>query len=377
MISFQTASDFLLACWRARKVAPLPTVFLIGPPGIGKTSVPLAVVAEMGPDAQIEVLDLTSRLPEDIGGLPFREGGKTCYSPQDWAVRLSRPDAVGCLVFDDLPAASAATAAAVRQIVLDRRIHDVVLAPGVLIVVTGNRREDLAGAMTLPSHFRNAVCILEMEPQFAKWSQWFTAQGGNPAIISFLHSRPALFSTTPSKADTRGRFATPRSWTMLSACLPAAERAGCVEDVVMGYVGEGAGVEFMAFFRTVANLPPINQIFHDPRGTIPNPKTTLNNPDRVIAVTTGLSLLAVQQTTQAAKTSGKMAHRSAEALHIFDQFCTALSWVVGENVEHGAAAILSFSTLGGSNDLLQVYAAQASPAVRPMLQDIKQMMSGS
>lgn len=369
MITFQAATDFLLAVWKNRNKVLPPTIFLIGPPGIGKTSVPAAVIPHMGPTAQLEVLDLTSRLPEDIGGLPFREGGLTRYSPQEWAVRFSQPDAVGCIVFDDLPAASAATAAAVRQVVLDRRINGVTLAPGVLVVVTGNRREDMAGAMTLPSHFRNSVCMLEMSAQLAPWSAWFAAHGGDPTILSFLSWRPALFSTSPSEADRRGRFATPRTWTMLSSHLPSAEQAGCVNDVVEGYVGEGACMEFVAFRQTVMGLPAIQDIFMNPRVSLPTPKETLNSPDRIVAVTTGLGHHAVMQVAKMKK-GGVPAHRNPDALEAMGRFFDAVAWVTGDDVEHAAAAVVAYSTLGGSKDLLQVFGS-ANPEVNTMLRRIR------
>jgi len=373
MISFQTAKEFLLASWHNRRVAIPPTVFLVGPPGIGKSSVPAAAVKEMGPNAQLEVLDLTSRSPEDIGGLPFRDGGQTKYSPQEWAVRLSQPDAIGCLVFDDLPAATSATAAAVRQVVLDRRLNGVTLSPGVLIVVTGNRREDQAYAITLPSHFRNAVCIMELEPQFDPWAAWFIEQGGDPAIIGFLRWRPNMFSTGPGDADTRGRFATPRSWTMLSSCLPAAERARCVSDTVAGYVGEGVAVEFMAYRNMVMNLPPISDVFANPQAAIPNPKELMGSPDKVIAITTGLSHHAVQLVRAASSETPTLSpHRNPASLAVMQQFFGALSWMVGSDFEHGASAIVAYSALGGSRDLLEVSAKNTeNPHIASMLQDIR------
>jgi hypothetical protein len=373
-VSFQEAQRFLLATWQNRDKVTPPTVFLIGPPGIGKSAVPAAVVKDMGPNAQLVVLDLTSRLPEDIGGLPFRDGGQTCYSPQEWAWRMSQPDAVGCIVFDDLPAASSATAAAVRQIVLDRRINGTVIAPGVLIVVTGNRREDLSGALTLPAHFRNAVCILEMEPKFDSWCTWFVDRGGDPTILSFLRWRPGAFSSTPDKADARGRFATPRSWTLLANSLPAAKQAQCLPQIVMGFVGEGSCTEFMAFHETVSQLPDMGELFRNPKQIMPKPQDILTTPDRLVAVSNGLTYVLIRE-LKTVKREGQPIYKSEDAVQLMTQWFKALHWVISDNVEYAAAAISDYMSMGGSHDLLRVCVhAEKNKAVTKLMDNIRSLL---
>jgi len=54
------------------------------------------------------------------------------------------------------------------------------------------------------------------------------------------------------------------------------------------------------------------------------------------------------------------------------QFFGALSWMVGSDFEHGASAIVAYSALGGSRDLLEVSAKNTeNPHIASMLQDIR------
>ena len=384
-LDFERASDFLFSCWKERTPGTAPvSVFLLGPPGIGKSTIAADVVARMKAagreDAQFHLLDLTSRLPEDIGGLPFRDGPVTRYAPLPWVLDIAKPGACGVILFDDLPAAPGAIATAVRQVVLDRRVHDHILSPDVLIIVTGNRQEDLSGASTLPAHFRNSVCIVEVHPDLDKWTRWFLDAGGDPTIPSFLRSRPANFSTLPKAADTRGRFATPRSWTLLSQTLRPARAAGCVQEAIAGLVGEGVGAEFKAFLDVVQHLPDVEAVLRDPRAAVPSPTTTLALPDQRLALTTALGF----HVAKAVRTrAGLLSHRETPGrdevtIELMCSFYRALRWVAGDALEYAASALVAYGVAGGPGDPVAM-ARQRFPVeseVGAMLTSIRVARSG-
>ena len=374
-ITFQRTVEFLMNAWENRAEAPLPSVLLLGPPGIGKTSIAYEVLKRMRekhPDAKIEVLDLTSRAPEDVGGLPKRED-VVIYTPQRWAAEMAKPGTKGIIVFDDLPAASPATAVAVRQAVLDRRIHDCVFSDDVLILVTGNRRGDGAGANTLPSQFRNAVCILEVEPSFDEWTNWFINSGGDVTIPSFLKWKPNLFSTLPKDADAKGSFATPRTWAMLSRILKAAKASGNLSQVTSGFVGEGPGLEYIAFAEVMANLPQPEDVFADPEKALPDPKT-LGTPDKLIAITSSLGYHAAKlaKARLADRRCAILAHEDGPALAIMEKYLSALAWVTQGSTEYVASSMTSYTAAGGSTDLLTAGSRSCtSPGLQDMIRKIR------
>lgn len=353
-MDFASAVSFASACWDNRHVTPPPTILFLGPPGIGKTTAAYNLARHMGENAFVEVLDLTSMLPEDINGLPYRENGVTRYSPQAWAARCAAPGACGVLVFDDLPAASPAVAAAVRQVVLERRVRDQPLSSDVLVMVTGNRREDAAGASVLPSHFRNAVCIVEMTVDADGWGKWFLQNGGDPLVYGFLRWKPSMLSMLPKEADKKGSFATPRSWAMLSRHLPAARTAGCVSEMVSGFVGEGVAGELSTYLASVDGLPPIRDIFNDPKGTVPTPEDFADSPDRMMAIVTGLSHLTAMETNKSRMRQGAPYRMSEDdyTLALAAQGFTALGWIVQKRFEYMATAIHTYDAAGGHPDVL-------------------------
>jgi hypothetical protein len=309
-------------------------------------------------DAVCEVRDLSSCLPEDLGGLPYRDGEVTRYAPQAWMDRLCAPGAYGVLVLDDLPAASTAVQVASRQISLEHRVHDAVIAPGVMVIVTGNRREDKSAAATLPAHFRNSVLLLTVDADFRGWARWYAEQGLDPLIPRFLTFRTGHFSQLPKDADGQGAFATPRSWTSFARLLPVARATDTVWEVAAGLVGEGVATEFVAFQRVAEELVSAEEVLDDPKGALPDPAAVLGSPDRMIAMVCALA------DTTIARARGTRDNRHHE------RYLRALAWVTEKGGrEFVAASVSTFVQNRGNFQKLEaaVRTCKDEPEVKGML----------
>ena len=350
----------------------LQTVCLLGAPGIGKTSAARELAQMMtehrrksdpgAKPAVARVLDLSSMLPEDLMGLPYgqdgAEGRVTKYAPQEWLADVCSPDAYGVLVFDDLPAASTAIQVASRQASLERRIHDHRIAPGVMIIVTGNRREDKSAASTLPAHFRNSVMILTVEPDFKRWETWYHDQGYDALVTQFLTYRSAHFSRLPADADVHGAFATPRTWAMLGRLVETGRKTGSLRDMAAGLIGEGVASELMAFELVRSQLVSPDKVLADPESALPNPKAALNSPDKMIAMVTGLADAAIHKATQ--KTGAKA----------YEEYLKALAYVTDAGGrEYVATSITTFIAHRGNFRKLKdaVNVVKSDPKVKGML----------
>lgn len=374
-----------LASWqRTLKHGILPTSFLLlGAPGTAKTSSARAVSEDMTEliqsksdlardlglkgEAVCHIIDLTSSLPEDLGGVPqinpeLREGiPQARYALDERLVDCMLKGRYGVLVLDDLPAASPAVQAAARKLVLDREIHGHKLAPGIVLITTGNRRSDKAGASTLPSHFLNSVCVIELLLGFDEWAKWYAEQGYlDPSVPAFLRTIKGSghFSQLPSKANARGSFATPRSWTALGRDFAAAEATETLHDVALGHVGNSAS-EYIAFLRMRSQLARPADVLMNPKKALPDPKAQLDEPDKAIALVTGLA----EQAIEWAQGEDKSLSENA-----YERFLLALAWTAQNEGDHFAMAIHHFASCGGDVTRLLPYVTKhkENPYVKSM-----------
>lgn len=333
------------------------TVCLLGPPGIGKSSVGRIIAQQWtervklrnpdAPDAVCVVLDLSSMLPEDLMGLPFRDNDATRYCPPEWLHSLCEEGAYGVLVIDDLPAASPAIQVACRQIALERRVHEHQLSDGIVVIVTGNRRQDKSSANTLPAHFRNSVMMLQVDPDLDEWAEWYYKQGWDPIVPAFLRYKPAFHSMTPDHAGENGSFPTPRSWAFLGSVLESAIDHEHVLEVATGLVGEGVATEFEGFRRTRQQLADPLDVLRNPEKAIPDPGKLLSNkPDRMISLCSSLAEVTVAlQKDKEKRVAAKIERPSTAMLN-------AASWVTQSEKDYITVVLTTYVSLGGDTPAL-------------------------
>lgn len=362
-MQFDEMADYGLAVWEhfyldLESPAKAPMTVL-GAPGIGKSEVARNISERMtesmrkrnplAPEALFLALDLSSMLPEDLGGIPKTEMANingtemmvTTYAIQSWLAPFCAKGAYGVLCLDDLPAAAPAVQVATRQGVLYRRFGQMTLAPGVMLFVTGNRREDKSGASTLPAHFRNTVQIHSLEPNLEKWLEWYGRQPAHdPVVGAFLQYRPSHLSMLPKDAGPNGAFATPRAWALLGSMLPVAKRTGNVLDVATGLVSEGIAIELMAFINIRSELVDPASVLRDPFKAMPSPGVDLKTPDKMYAMTTGLGEVAAAWCLDT-----KRADRQKKTPELFMR---ALGHVCQGQREYISTGVKTFTNNGGN-----------------------------
>ena len=149
----------------------LPTI-LWGVPGIGKSYRTEYISARLG--LPYEVIFPATRQPEDASGaaIPTGKGGVKFVSLLPGVSRLIQ-NKEGVLILDELSCARPAVQAAFLGVILDRRVGDEVLPPGIRILAAANDAEDAAGGWELEPPMANRLCHIDTPtPTDSEWVSW-------------------------------------------------------------------------------------------------------------------------------------------------------------------------------------------------------------
>jgi len=252
------------------------TVCIEGAPGGGKTT----IVQEVAQSLDVPYIErhMPTMLVEDFGILfPSSASGDSDstlhYKLPDWfPVKGKSPDR-GILCFDDRNQAPADLQKVLANICQARNLHGTPLPEGWMVVSTGNRQADRAGANRVLSHLRNRETVLELETHLDDWTAWAIQHDVKPEVISFIRFRPGLLHDFDPQRDCN---ATPRSWVEgvsdVLGTVPAEAEFECFK----GAVGEGAAAEFVGFVRIFRKLPNPDAILLNPTTSdVPRDPATL------------------------------------------------------------------------------------------------------
>lgn len=282
-------------------------VLLWGSPGSGKTSVVRALGEALGWHTEVVIGSI--REPADFAGLPVVIDGSVQMAPPTWARRL-RDEGRGLLFLDELTTAPPAVQAAMLRVVLERVVGDLALPDGVRVVAAANPPEEAADGWELAPPLANRLVHLDWPVDVKAVAKGLvlgfppppatpeklpsTAQSvaARAAVAAFLEVRPALALALPSSAAQAGRgWPSPRSWEAVAVLLATCDAVGASEDcralLVLGSVGEGAGIEFLSWMANM-DLPDPEAVLADPDGfDLPE------RSDRAFAVLTAVAAVAV------------------------------------------------------------------------------------
>ena len=249
------------------------SVVITGAPGGGKTT----IVHETANELDVHYLErhMPTMLVEDFG-IPVLSGEFLTYKIPDWfPAKGSKWDdgRGGILCFDDRNQCTPDLQKVLANIMQARNLHGVPMADGWMVVSTGNRQADRAGANRVLTHLSNRETELELETHLDDWTSWAIDHEVRMEVVSFLRFRPNLLHDFDPQ---RNQNPTPRSWVdgvsqTLGLVPPEAEY-----EVFKGAVGEGAAAEFTGFMRIFRKLPnPDTVLMHPDTSDVPSDPATL------------------------------------------------------------------------------------------------------
>ena len=258
---------YLNAIKKGLPVSYVPSVFLSGAMGVGKSSsvFELGRRLEKATGKKVAVRDIRLMLmsPVDLLGLPVANEDKTAarwITPEMFIVDPSE-DVINIIFLDELSNCPPAVQSAAYQIVLDRRVGGYSFPSNTVVIAAGNRLIDRSNVFKMPRALCNRLIHFEVTADYQSWRKWAFAHNISSKVIGFLGFNNNLLMKPEYETDDPA-FPTPRSWEMVSKALMLFDDdESAAYSYICGCVGSGAAIEFNNYCKIYSLLPDVKSIF--------------------------------------------------------------------------------------------------------------------
>ncbi len=254
-----------------------------GSPGTGKTTVCREAADEINAEMQAaagtterlfgyQELHMPTKVVEDFGipKLVKVEGTDLellTFSTPDWFPAEGRKDVPDCglLCLDDRTQANTDLQKVIANIIQARTLHGTKMKAGWMVISTGNRQSDRAGAVRTLSHLRNRETVIPFAVDFDAWMEWAIKNANlHPDVMGFLDSfKDHLIK---SKDVDKDAMPTPRSWVEGVSNLIDITPPRALRSAIEGAVGMSTATAFFGWKELKDKLPTFKEIVADPEG---------------------------------------------------------------------------------------------------------------
>ncbi|WP_124068227.1 AAA family ATPase [Clostridium sp. E02] len=223
-------------------------VFLMGPPGVGKTQIMEQIAREC--KVGLVAYTITHHTRQSAVGLPFISeknfGGKpyrvTEYTMSEIVGSIYQKIETsgmkeGILFIDEINCVSETLAPTMLQFLQYKTFGNHKIPDGWIIVTAGNPPEYNKSVRDFDVVTLDRIKLIHIEPDFEVWKEYAYEHEIHPAVISYLNARTENFCKIETTVDGKF-FATPRGWEDLSKFMEVYERIGkeMDRDVIGEYI---------------------------------------------------------------------------------------------------------------------------------------------
>ena len=215
-------------------------VFLMGPPGIGKTAIMEQVAAELG--VGLVSYSMTHHTRQSALGLPFIE--KKVYGGVEYSVSEYTMSEIiasvydmmertglkeGILFLDEINCVSETLAPAMLQFLQYKIFGRHRVPEGWIVVTAGNPPEYNNSVREFDIVTWDRLKRIDVEPDYDVWKEYAYKKGIHPAILTYLDIKKSDFYKIETTVDGKS-FVTARGWSDLSDMMKLYEQHGIPID---------------------------------------------------------------------------------------------------------------------------------------------------
>ena len=215
-------------------------VFLMGPPGIGKTAIMEQIASELG--VGLISYSMTHHTRQSALGLPFivqKNYGGQEYDVSEYTMSeiiASVYDMMeetglreGILFLDEINCVSETLAPSMLQFLQYKIFGRHRVPDGWIVVTAGNPPEYNNSVREFDIVTLDRLKRIDVEPDFGVWKEYAYLSNVHPAIISYLDVKHSDFYKIESTVDGKS-FVTARGWSDLSDMIKLYEKHGLKVD---------------------------------------------------------------------------------------------------------------------------------------------------
>ena len=266
-------------------------LFLIGPPGIGKTAIMEQAAAECG--VNLISYTITHHTRQSAIGLPFivekTFGGRTCsvteYTMSEIIASvyecIERTGiSEGILFLDEINCVSETLAPTMLQFLQYKTFGAHRLPEGFVIVTAGNPPQYNRSVRDFDIATLDRIRKITIEEDFAVFRRYARDERIHGSILAFLEIRRDRFYSIRTDVD-QTYFVTARGWEDLSRIMQVDEELGIVpdENLMVQYLQDPeAASEFAAYYRIWQKYRDIYRVPEILDGTAQAPQTLRDAP---------------------------------------------------------------------------------------------------
>ena len=223
-------------------------VFLVGPPGIGKTAIMEQIASELG--VGLLSYSMTHHTRQSAIGLPFishKEYGGVEYTITEYTMSeivASVYDLMensgmkeGILFLDEINCVSETLSPLMLQFLQYKVFGRHRVPEGWIVVTAGNPPEYNDSVREFDVVTLDRLKKIEVEPNLEVWKEYAYQAGVHPAVMTFLDIKKAYFYSVETTIEGKS-FVTPRGWEDLSKMLHLFEKNELKvdEDLIIQYL---------------------------------------------------------------------------------------------------------------------------------------------
>lgn len=218
-------------------------IFLMGPPGIGKTAIMEQVASELG--VGLVSYSMTHHTRQSALGLPFIK--KRIYDGREYSVSEYTMSEIiasvydmmesvgvkeGILFLDEINCVSETLAPAMLQFLQYKIFGRHRIPDGWIVVTAGNPPEYNNSVREFDIVTWDRLKRIDVEPDYGVWKEYAYQKGVHPAILTYLDINKDDFYRIETTVDGKN-FVTARGWSDLSDMIRLYEQNGLAVDELL------------------------------------------------------------------------------------------------------------------------------------------------